>query len=89
MIPVAIAKEILATKEPTEEVLLNNYEIMNVLSTELMTDVTPHLKLTRVIDVTRESIIEPWKPILALSTNANFTVNILKYGTGAFSLRII
>ncbi len=90
MLPVNAAKDALKTKKLEETMLENLYEIMNVVSTQLMNDRTPHLKLTTLHSDPSE-LPDDAKALLSSKTvgHADFSVNVLRYGSGGMSLLTI
>lgn len=87
MLPVNAAKDAIKTKTLEQTMLENLYEIMNVVSTQLMNERTPHLKLTTLYTDPGQ-LPEDAKALLASKAvgYADFSVNVLRYGSGGMSL---
>lgn len=84
------AKEAIKSKQLEQTMWENLYEIMNVASTQLMNESTPHLKLTKMYNDPGELPPED-KALLEMKGigRVDFNVNILRYGDGAMSILVI
>lgn len=87
MLPAGAAKDAIKTKKLEQTMLDNLYEVMNIVSTMLMDERTPHLKLgTLYPDLSK--LPADAKALLAAVTknHADFIVTVPRYGTGTLSL---
>ena len=88
MLPAAAAKEAIKTRKLEPTMLDNLYEVMNILSTLLMNERTPHLKLDALhpdpgkIPADARSLLS--KP----AGRADFTVSVPRYGSGNLALLV-
>ncbi|CDH47141.1 MAG: hypothetical protein IPL59_26270 [Candidatus Competibacteraceae bacterium] len=87
MLPVSAAKDAIKAKKLEQTMFDNLYEIMNVVSTLLMNEHTPHLKLTTLYPDPGKLPADA-KALLSAATagHADFNVNVLRYGSGGMSL---
>jgi len=81
MLPKDFADDVAGGKDEITDVMRDNFhEVMNILSTVLMNDSTPHLRLNDVTTNASESLAE--------AASKSFKVEIPKYGSGVFTLVI-
>ncbi len=86
MMPAAVAKDAIKAKKLEQTMLDNLYEVMNILSTLLMTEHTPHLKLATMYPDPGKLPADAKALLGAVKGRADFSVNVPKYGPGALSL---
>lgn len=90
MMPVNSAKDAIKQKTLEKTMHENLYEIMNVVSTQLMNESTPHLKLTKMYGDPSELPDEDKAFLEAKGVGrVDFSVNILRYGDGAMSVLVV
>ena len=84
MIGPAAVEDMVAEKALTDTVVSNLYEVMNIMSSLLMSDRSPHLRLTTVAacdDVLSELAFDGFERV-------DFSVEAGKYGTGEMSFLV-
>ena len=86
MLPVGAAKDAIKTKKLEQVMLDNLYEVMNILSTLLMNDHTPHLKLATLYPDLGKLPADAKALLGAATGHADFTINVPRYGSGCLSL---
>ena len=86
MLPVAVAKDAIKTRKPEQAMLDNLYEVMNILSTMLMNEHTPHLKLAILYPDPGKLPAEARALLGATKGRADFNVSVPRYGNGGLSL---
>lgn len=84
-IPAAAAKDAIAEKALTENMLANLAEVMNILSRLLMSDTSPHLKFREVLSPGEQSELVKG---LAGATRADMSISIPRYGVGNLSFLV-
>ena len=87
MLPVNAAKDAIKSKKIEQTMFDNLYEIMNVVSTLLMNEKTPHLKLATLYPDPGKLPADA-KALLSAPAagHADFNINVLRYGSGGMSL---
>lgn len=89
MLPAAAAKDAIKTRKLEQTMLDNLYEVMNILSTLLMNEHTPHLKLG-ILYPDPGKLPDEAKALLgAAKGRADFSVNVPRYGSGNLSLLVV
>jgi hypothetical protein len=89
MLPAAAAKEAIKKRQLEPAMLENLYEVMNILSTLLMNEHTPHLKLD-ALHPDPGKIPADAKGLLSKPAGrADFTVNVPRYGSGNLALLVV
>ena len=89
MMPASAAKDAIKTKKLEPAMLDNLYEVANILSTLLMNDKTPHLRVGTLYPEMGKLPSEVREMLSAAKGHADFTVNIPRYGNGCMSLLVI
>ncbi|HRY14498.1 MAG: hypothetical protein KDJ31_18285 [Candidatus Competibacteraceae bacterium] len=89
MMPAAAAKDAIKTKKLEQAMLDNLYEVANILSTLLMNDKTPHLKVASLYSDAGKIPAEVREMLNAAKGHVDFTVNIPRYGNGRMSLLVL
>lgn len=89
MMPANAAKEAIKTKKLESAMLDNLYEVANILSTLLMNDKTPHLRVATLYPDISKIPPEVREMLSAAKGHADFTVNIPRYGNGCMSLLVV
>jgi hypothetical protein len=89
MMPANAAKEAIKTKKLEPAMLDNLYEVANILSTLLMNDKTPHLRIATLYPELGKIPPEVREMLGAAKGHADFTVNIPRYGNGCMSILVI
>lgn len=89
MMPAAAAKEAIKTKKLEQAMLDNLYEVVNILSTLLMNDKTPHLKISALYPDISKLPTEVREMLNAAKGHADFTINVPRYGNGCMSLLVL
>lgn len=89
MMPAIAAKEAIKTKKLEQAMLDNLYEVANILSTLLMNDKTPHLRVATLYPDVGKIPPEVRDLLNAARGHADFTVNIPRYGNGCMSLLVV
>lgn len=88
MLPAAAAKDAIKTRKLEAAMLENLYEVMNILSTLLMNERTPHLKLD-ALHPDPGKIPADAKGLLSKPAGrADFTVSVPRYGSGNLTLLV-
>jgi len=85
MVPPHAAKQAAETGIMSEMMVGNLYEVMNILTRMVMSDDTPHLKLTEVVEATGNDSIAG---LAESATRVDFSVSIPKYGDGVMSFLV-
>lgn len=86
MLPVTAAKDAIKAKKLEQAMLDNLYEIMNILSTELMSEQTPHLKLATLYPDLGKIPPDVKAMLGAVKGRVDFSVSVPRYGNGGLSL---
>ena len=87
MLPAGAAKDAIKTKKLEQTMLDNLYEIMNIVSTMLMDEHTPHLKLTTLYPDLGKLPADAKAMLTAAAKNhADFIITVPRYGAGGLSL---
>ncbi len=89
MMPANAAKEAIKTKKLEPAMLDNLYEVANILSTLLMNDKTPHLRIATLYPDAGKVPAEVREMLSKAKGHADFTVNIPRYGNGCLSLLVV
>ena len=89
MMPANAAKEAIKTKKLEPAMLDNLYEVANILSTLLMNDKTPHLRIATLYPDPGKIPAEVREMLGKVRGHADFTLNIPRYGNGCLSLLVI
>lgn len=90
MLSAGAAKDAIKTKKLEQTMLDNLYEIMNIVSTDLMDEHTPHLKLGILYpDLSKLPADAKALLVAAAKSHADFIINVPRYGTGGMSLLVI
>ncbi len=89
MMPASAAKEAIKTKKLEPAMLDNLYEVANILSTLLMNDKTPHLRVATLYPEVGKIPPEVREMLSGAKGHADFTVNIPRYGNGCLSLLVV
>ncbi|MER2581337.1 MAG: hypothetical protein ABTR20_01275, partial [Candidatus Competibacter sp.] len=77
------------TKKLEQTMLDNLYEVMNIFSTLLMNEHTPHLKLATLYPDPGKLPADAKALLSAVKGRIDFNINVPKYGAGAVSLLTI
>lgn len=80
MVPVGVAEEMVASKDFSEMVLGNFYEVMNICSRLLMSEHSPHLRLDKTLAPAESQPAISGLP--GESRKVTFEVAIPRYGKG-------
>ena len=87
MLPAGAAKDAIKTKKLEQTMLDNLYEVMNIVSTMLMDERTPHLKLGTLYPDLSKLPADAKALLAAVAKNhADFIVTVPRYGAGTLSL---
>ncbi|MGB2681778.1 MAG: hypothetical protein WBE39_10745 [Candidatus Competibacter sp.] len=86
MLPAGAAKDAIKTKKLEQAMLDNLYEVMNILSTLLMNEHTPHLKLATLYPDIGKLPADAKALLSAIKGRADFSVNVPRYGVGNVAL---
>jgi len=86
MLPAGAAKDAIKTKKLEQAMLDNLYEVMNILSTLLMNEHTPHLKLATLYPDIGKLPADAKALLSAIKGRADFSVNVPRYGVGNLAL---
>ena len=86
MLPAAVAKDAIKTKKLEQAMLDNLYEVMNILSTLLMNEHTPHLKLATLYPDFGKLPADAKAMLGAVKGRVDFNVGVPRYGAGILSL---
>ena len=87
MLPAGAAKDAIKTKKLEQTMLDNLYEVMNIVSTMLMDEHTPHLKLgTLYPDLGKLPADAKAMLGAAAKNHADFMITVPRYGAGGLSL---
>ncbi len=87
MLPAGAAKDAIKTKKLEQTMLDNLYEVMNIVSTMLMDEHTPHLKLGALYPDLGKLPADAKAMLGAAAKNhADFMITVPRYGTGGLSL---
>lgn len=86
MLPPGAAKDTIKAKKLEQTMLDNLYEVMNILSTLLMNEHTPHLKLADLHSDLGKLPPEAKALLGAVKGRADFSVNVPRYGNGNLSV---
>lgn len=89
MLPTTVAKDAIKTKKLEQTMLDNLYEVMNIFSTLLMNEHTPHLKLATLYPDPGKLPADAKALLSAVKGRIDFNINVPKYGAGAVSLLTI
>jgi hypothetical protein len=89
MMPASAAKETIKTRKMEQAMLDNLYEVANILSTLLMNDKTPHLRIATLYPDVGKLPAEVREMLNAAKGHVDFTVNIPRYGNGRMSLLVL
>ena len=89
MMPANAAKDAIKTKKLESAMLDNLYEVANILSTLLMNDKTPHLRIATLYPELGKIPPEVQDMLRAARGHADFTVNIPRYGNGGMSILVL
>ncbi len=89
MMPASAAKDAIKTKKLESAMIDNLYEVANILSTLLMNDKTPHLRIASLYPEVGKVPPEVREMLSAAKGHVDFTVNIPRYGNGCMSLLVI
>ena len=83
------AKDAIKTKKLEQTMLDNLYEVMNILSTLLMDERTPHLKLATLYPDLGKLPADAKVALSTMKGHADFIINVPRYGVGGLSLLVI
>lgn len=86
IMPAAVAKDTIKTKKLEQTMLDNLYEVMNILSTLLMNEHTPHLKLATLYPDLSTLPADAKAMMGAAKGRVDFNVSVPRYGNGLLSL---
>lgn len=87
MLPAGAAKDAIKTKKLEQTMLDNLYEVMNIVSTMLMDEHTPHLKLGPLYPDLGKLPADAKAMLGAAAKNhADFMITVPRYGAGGLSL---
>ena len=86
MLPVSAAKDAIKTKKLEQTMLDNLYEVMNIISTMLMNEHTPHLKLATLYPDLGKIPADAKAMLGAVKGHVDFNVSVPRYGNGSLSL---
>lgn len=86
MMPASAAKDAIKTKKLEQAMLDNLYEVANILSTLLMNDKTPHLKIDTLYPDAGKLPAEVREMLDAAKGHVDFMINVPRYGNGRMSL---
>jgi hypothetical protein len=89
MLPAGAAKDAIKTKKLEQTMLDNLYEVMNIVSTLLMNEHTPHLKLTTLYPDLGKLPADAKTALSAMKGHADFIINVPRYGVGGLSLMVV
>ncbi|MFZ1829849.1 MAG: hypothetical protein WAW42_14050 [Candidatus Competibacteraceae bacterium] len=89
MMPASAAKDAIKTKKLEAAMIDNLYEVANILSTLLMNDKTPHLRVATLYPEASKIPPEVREMLNGARGHADFTVNIPRYGNGCLSLLVL
>ena len=86
MLPAGAAKDAIKTKKLEQAMLDNLYEVMNILSTLLMNEHTPHLKLATLYPDIGKLPADAKALLGAIKGRVDFSINVPRYGVGGVAL---
>lgn len=89
MLPANAANDAIKRKKLEQTMLDNLYEVANILSTLIMDDTTPHLRIGELYSDLSKLPDEVQEMLRKVQGQAHFTLNIPRYGNGCLSLLII
>lgn len=89
MMPASVAKDAIKAKKLEPAMLDNLYEVANILSTLLMSDKTPHLRIGKLYPDVAKLPPEVQELLKKTKGKAHFTLNIPRYGNGCLSLLVV
>lgn len=82
MIPRGGAEDMISEKAPTDAVLDNFHEVMNIYSKVFMTTTSAHLRLGKVIDASEAADSVSVQALNATGTTLGLDISIPEYGSG-------
>ncbi len=89
MLPANAAKDAIKHKKLEPAMLENLYEVANILSTLIMDDTTPHLRIGELYADLSKLPPEVQELLRKVQGKAHFTLNIPRYGNGCLSLLVL